>query len=110
MKQFIYVLMCVLTLAFMPINKAEAQKMKRTSKGWEQVSQSSSKDSIDTKEYYTYKGKDYKIWLSNRGSAYAWIPKTKSQGMRKQYLGKEQNVFYQKKMKFNAKTTSNGKK
>lgn len=107
MKKILYMLMCVLTLAFMPVNKAEAQKMKRTSDGWEQVSQPSAKDSLDTREYYTYKNKKYKIWLSSRGSAYAWIPKTKTEGMRKKYLGKEQNIFYQKKMKF--KTTSNGK-
>lgn len=109
MKKIIVLLLCVLTLAIMSCvpATAQAQQMKRTSDGWEQVSQSSaSKDSINTKEYYTYKGKKYKIWLSPRGSAYAWIPKAKGPGMRKQYLGKEQNIFYQKKMKFNAKKAS----
>lgn len=108
MKYLLILLMCVLTLIIIPF-KGEAQQMKRTANGWEQVSQPSTKDSIDTKEYYTYKGKDYKIWLSSRGSAYAWIPKTKSQGMRKFYLGKDKNVYYQEKMKFNAKRASNGK-
>ena len=105
MKKIIVLLACVLMLTIVscvPV-AAQAQQMKRTSKGWEQVSQPSTKDSVDTKEVYTYKSKDYKIWLSSRGSAYAWIPKAKSQGMRKKYLGKEQNIFYQQKMKFNAK-------
>lgn len=109
MKKIIVLLACVLMLTIVSCvpATAQAQKMKRTSDGWEQVSQPSvSKDSLDTKEYYTYKGKKYKIWLSSRGSAYAWIPKAKSQGMRKHYLGKEQNVFYQQKMKFNAKRAS----
>lgn len=108
MKKIIILLACVLMLTIVSCvpATAQAQKMKRTSDGWEQVSQPSAKDSIDTKEYYTYKGKKYKIWLSPRGSAYAWIPKAKSQGIRKQYLGKEQNVFYQQKMKFNAKRAS----
>lgn len=105
MKKIIVLLACVLMLTIVscvPV-AAQAQQMKRTLKGWEQVSQPSSKDSIDTKEYYTYKGKDYKIWLSNRGSAYAWIPKTRSTGMRKFYLGKDKNVYYQEKLRFNAK-------
>ena len=108
MKKILVLLACVLMLTIVSCvpATAQAQKMKRTSDGWEQVSQSSAKDSLDTKEYYTYKGKKYKIWLSSRGSAYAWIPKAKSQGMRKQYLGKEQNVFYQQKMKFNVKKAS----
>lgn len=104
MKKILVLLACVLMLTIVSCVPATAQ-MKRTSKGWEQVSQPSSKDSINTKEYYTYKGKDYKIWLSSRGSAYAWIPKTKSQGMRKFYLGKDKNIYYQKKLHFNAKRT-----
>lgn len=103
MKKIIVLLLCVLTIAIVSCAPAQAQQMKRTSRGWEQVSQPSSKDSIDTKEYYTYKGKDYKIWLSSRGSAYAWIPKTKSTGMRKFYLGKDKNVYYQEKLHFTAK-------
>lgn len=106
MKKIIVLLLCVLTITVISCvpATAQAQQLKRTSDGWEQVSQSpASKDSLDTKEYYTYKGKKYKIWLSSRGSAYAWIPKTRSQGMRKKYLGKDQNIFYQQKMEFNAK-------
>ena len=103
MKKIIVLLLCVLTLAIVSCVPAQAQQMKRTSDGWEQVSQPSAKDSLDTKEYYTYKGKKYKIWLSSRGSAYAWIPKTKSKGMRKFYLGKDKNIYYQEKLHFNAK-------
>lgn len=103
MKKIIILLLCVLTITIISCVPATAQQMKRTSKGWEQVSQPSSKDSIDTKEYYTYKGKDYKIWLSSRGSVYAWIPKTRSTGMRKFYLGKDKNIYYQEKLHFNAK-------
>lgn len=90
MKYFITLLVCVLTLAIIPI-KGEAQKCTLKGKTFEQVDSSkpSKQKDMGVKTQYTFKakdGKEYPIYISKQGKAFIWRVSKKTGKQYKQYL------------------------
>lgn len=90
MKHFITLLVCVLTLAIIPI-KGEAQNCVLKGKTFEQVNspKTSKQKDMGTKTPYTFKakdGKEYPIYTSKQGKAFIWRVSKKTGKQYKQYL------------------------
>lgn len=90
MKHFITLLVCVLTLAIIPI-KGEAQNCVLKGKTFEQVDspKTSKQKDMGTKTPYTFKakdGKEYPIYISKQGKAFIWRVSKKTGKQYKQYL------------------------
>ena len=90
MKYFITLLVCVLTLAIIPI-KGEAQNCVLRGKTFDQEdsTKSSKQKNMGVKTQYTFKakdGKEYPIYVSKQGKAFIWKVSKKTGKQYKQYL------------------------
>lgn len=101
MKHFITLLVCVLTLAIIPI-KGEAQRCTLRGNTFEQVDspKTSKQKDIGAKTPYTFKakdGKEYPIYTSKQGKAFIWRVSKKTGKQYKQYLPEVTKELQKKK-------------
>lgn len=102
MKHIITLLVCVLTLAIIPI-KGEAQNCVLKGKTFEQVDspKTSKQKDMGTKTPYTFRakdGKEYPIYISKQGKAFIWRISKKTGKQYKQYLPEVTKELQKKKV------------